>query len=160
MFTLTVTASAFSIFDDVIMPDNVMDDIRGTAPITAGDACYLYRQYTGCTAEVVNSQCVFVEDDERLVVWVYDTSGVQQDAICYNADGMIYSYGLNYAVSGSGGGGGELRISDEVSIVFDIASKAFDFLMFNPLIALCLGVSFGFTGFTLIRKGMRTAKRV
>lgn len=42
---------------------------------------------------------------------------------------------------------------------FNIASSAFDFLMSNPLCALMVGVGFAYTGLSLIKRGIRVAKR-
>lgn len=154
MFTLTVSASAFSIFD-TLYPENVPEDVQGTAPITESEACYIYQQYTGLSADEVNAYCVFVTDYERQVVWVYDTDGVKHDVVYYNNDGMIYSYGLDYAVERDT----LIEIEEGVSIAFDIASKAFDFLIANPFCALMLGVGFAYTALSLIHRGVKTAKR-
>lgn len=46
-----------------------------------------------------------------------------------------------------------------VSGVFSIASSAFDFLMDNPLCAIMICTGICFTSLSLVRKGIRTAKR-
>lgn len=50
-------------------------------------------------------------------------------------------------------------ITTGVEQAFNIASKAFDFLMNNPLCSLMVGVGFAYTALSLIRKGIRVAKR-
>lgn len=50
-------------------------------------------------------------------------------------------------------------IKTGVSGVFEIAGSAFSFLMNNPLAAFTVAVSFAFTGLSVIRKGLKVAKR-
>lgn len=154
MFTLTVSASALSIFD-TLFPDNLPTDIQGTAPISEGAASYIYQEYTGLSADDINAYCVFVTDYENRVVWVYDTNGVKHDVVYYNADDMIYSYGLDYAVKRS-----ELvELENNTEMAFYIASKGFGFLLSNPVMALCLCIQFAIFGLSLLFCVMRTAKR-
>lgn len=50
-------------------------------------------------------------------------------------------------------------ITTGVEQAFNIATKAFDFLMGNPLCSLMVGVGFAYTALSLIRRGIRVAKR-
>lgn len=50
-------------------------------------------------------------------------------------------------------------ITTGVEQAFTIATKAFDFLMANPLCALMVGVGFAYTALSLIKRGIRVAKR-
>lgn len=50
-------------------------------------------------------------------------------------------------------------IATGVEQAFSIASSAFDFLMSNPLCSLMVGVGFAYTALSLIKRGIRVAKR-
>lgn len=50
-------------------------------------------------------------------------------------------------------------IATGVEQAFNIATEAFDFLMGNPLCSLMVGVGFAYTALSLIRRGIRVAKR-
>lgn len=50
-------------------------------------------------------------------------------------------------------------IKTSVTGVFEIAGSAFSFLMANPLAAFMVGGGFAFTALSIIRKGLKVAKR-
>lgn len=51
-------------------------------------------------------------------------------------------------------------VSDGLDTGLDMATKAFNWIVGNPLASFMLGLGFTYTAFSLIKRGIRTVKRM
>lgn len=51
-------------------------------------------------------------------------------------------------------------VEDGIDTGFSMATKAFNWIIGNPLASFMLGLGFTYTAFSLIKRGIRTVKRM
>lgn len=160
MFTLVLNVSAYELWTPI--EKAAMESLRGSSPITSSEAEIAYQEYYGLDNDTLDGMLVFEEYPEYNFVAVWTNAPEDEaeliDVVTYDDDGNLCSC-QGWSIAPTDDTEMLNVVSNGVDSAFDIATIAFNFLLANPLMTIMLGVSFGYTAFSLIRKGIRTAKR-
>ncbi|MGN0686489.1 MAG: hypothetical protein ACI4KA_00115 [Oscillospiraceae bacterium] len=161
---VTVSAKTNPFIPNILDPNFDYDTVVGYIPITTEEAMQaafdIYGKQTGLSENDMRGMLYFAleRDKNRVAVYSSDYTDEVFDFIYYLNDTDIYSIMFDSVIEVSEDILTIRHINNGVDNGFLIMTKAFNFLIVNPLCSFILGLSFTFAAFRLMRYGIKSVK--